>query len=235
MSDRGERPRRNSHEDRVDDWLAEQGDLDWFDDPRHDEAAAGSSHMERPDGGYRSGNPLGLRPDDRPQGTAPAGPETIVRRRRILALLALALVLVTAIAVAIATSGGGSSKGNPAAVGSTPQSASEPPTTRPGTTTTPTTGTTPAQTQPSSPSRSLKVTLPAAGKLSIGDSGPPVVTLQKVLATLKFKVGTPDGKFGPRTQAAVTAFQTAHALSPDGIVGAATAQKLNEGLASAGA
>jgi len=79
------------------------------------------------------------------------------------------------------------------------------------------------------------VTLPVAGKLSIGDSGPPVVTLQKVLTALKLQVGTPDGNFGPRTQAAVIAFQTAHALNPDGIVGAATAQKLNEALASAGA
>jgi peptidoglycan hydrolase-like protein with peptidoglycan-binding domain len=79
------------------------------------------------------------------------------------------------------------------------------------------------------------MTLPVAGKLSIGDSGPSVVTLQKVLAALKLQVGTPDGNFGPRTQAAVIAFQTAHALNPDGIVGADTAQKLNEALASAGA
>jgi hypothetical protein len=234
----GKRPGRNNHEDRVDDWLAEQGDLDWFDDPRHGEAAAaGSSQTERPESGYRSANPLGLRPDDRPQGAAPAGPETIVRRRRILALLALALLVVTAIAVAIAASGGGSSRGSPAAVGSTAQNTSEPSTTRPGTTTTPATGqpTTPAQTQPTPLSTSLRVTLPAAGKLSIGDSGSAVVTLQKLLAALKLKVGPPDGNFGPRTQAAVTAFQTAHALNPDGIVGPATAQKLNERLASASA
>jgi hypothetical protein len=154
-----------------------------------------------------------------------------VRRRRILALVTLALAVVTAIAVAIASSGGGSSRGSPAAAGSTPQKASAPPTTSPGTTTTPATGqpTTPTQTQ-STQSTSLRVTLPAGGKLSIGDSGPAVVALQKVLAALSLKVGTPDGNFGPRTQAAVIAFQTAHALNPDGIVGAATAQKLNEAV-----
>ena len=185
--------------------------------------------------------PLGKNPHDpaflQPaQGPAQAGPETIVRRRRILALLTLALVVVTAITVAIATSGGGSSKGSPAPVGTTPQSATEAPTTPPGTTTTSATRqpTTP-QTQPTRTSTSLKMTLPAGGTLSIGDSGPSVVTLQKVLAALKLKVGSPDGKFGSRTQATVIAFQTAHALSPDGIVGAATAQKLNEALASAGA
>ena len=77
--------------------------------------------------------------------------------------------------------------------------------------------------------------LPASGKLSIGDSGPAVLMLQKVLADLSPKVGTPDGKFGPATQAAVIAFQTAHGLNPDGIVGTTTAQKLNEALASPGA
>jgi len=237
VSDRGEGPQPEQPRSRVDDWLAEQGDLDWFDDPRHGEAAAaGRSQTERPDSGYWSDNRLGRRAHVHQQGPAQAGPETIVRRRRILALLTLALVVVTAITVAIATSGGGSSKGSPAPVGTTPQSATEAPTTPPGTTTTSATRqpTTP-QTQPTRTSTSLKMTLPAGGTLSIGDSGPSVVTLQKVLAALKLKVGSPDGKFGSRTQATVIAFQTAHALSPDGIVGAATAQKLNEALASAGA
>jgi N-acetylmuramoyl-L-alanine amidase len=59
-----------------------------------------------------------------------------------------------------------------------------------------------------------------------------VLTLQKALILLGYKLGTPDGDFGSTTQAAVASFQTAHALTPDGIVGAATAQKLNTQLAS---
>ncbi len=159
---------------------------------------------------------------------SPAGSATIAWRRRVLALVTVGLVVITAIAVAIATSG--SPKGGPAAVGTTPPTASTPePTTPRGT------SETPVQTQPTSPSSALRVTIPASGKLSIGDSGPAVVTLQKVLAALSLKVGKPDGNFGPATQATVIAFQTAHGLNPDGIVGATTAQKLNDALASSGA
>jgi peptidoglycan hydrolase-like protein with peptidoglycan-binding domain len=75
------------------------------------------------------------------------------------------------------------------------------------------------------------VTLPPSGKLRVGDSGPAVVALQKALVRLGLISGKPDGDFGPLTEAAVAAFQRAHGLSPDGIVGAATAQKLNEALA----
>ena len=45
----------------------------------------------------------------------------------------------------------------------------------------------------------------------------------------------PDGSFGSRTETAVKAFQTAHGLTPDGIVGATTARMLNEALASTAA
>ena len=234
----GKRPSLNDHEGRVDDWLAEQGDLDWLDDPRHAEVAtAERPQTELPESDPWSGDLPAPGPGGRMQGPAPTGPETIVRRRRILALATVALVVVTAIAVAIATSGGGSSKGSPAAAGSTPLQASTPPTTQPGTTTASATGqpTTPAQTQSTAPSTSLKVALPAAGKLASGDTGPSVLSLQRVLAALKLKIGTPDGNFGPRTQAAVIAFQTAHALNPDGIVGAATAKKLSDALAAPGA
>ena len=193
--------------------------------------AAGSPEASvRPESGYRP-SPRGSLERDR----SPAGSETIAWRRRILALVTVGLVVITAIVVAIATSGGGSSKGGPAAVGTTPPKASTPqPTTPRGTTETQAAGqpTTPVQTQPTSPLSALRVTLPASGKLSIGDSVSAVVTLQKVLAALSLKVGKPDGNFGPVTQAAVIAFQTAHGLNPDGIVGATTAQELNDALAS---
>ena len=196
-------------------------------------AAGGPEASLRPESGNRPGPRGSLERD-----WSPAGSETIARRHRILALVTVGLVVITAIAVAIATSGGGSSNGGPAAAGTTPPKASTPQPTAPrGTTATPTAGqpTTSVQTQPTSPSSALRVTLPASGKLSIGDSGPAVVTLQKVLAALSLKVGKPDGNFGPATQATVTAFQTAHGLNPDGIVGATTAQKLNDALARPGA
>jgi hypothetical protein len=99
---RGSAPSRNNHEGRVDDWLAEQGDLNWLDDPRHGEAAAAApSQTASPDSGYRSANRLGPGPRGRLEGPSPAGPERIVRRRRILALVTLALAVVTAIAVAV--------------------------------------------------------------------------------------------------------------------------------------
>ena len=42
---------------------------------------------------------------------------------------------------------------------------------------------------------------------------------------------TPDGTFGPSTQAATRAFQTAQGLTPDGTVGPATRQALARALA----
>jgi hypothetical protein len=225
---RGKPRSRNSDHGRADDWLAEQGELNWLDDPRRDEAAAagGREASARPPSGSGPGP---RREGGGGRGQWPVGAETIARRRRILALATVGLVIVTAVAVLVATSGGGSSKSGPAAVAPTqPQASTPQPTTPPETTATGATG----QAQPSSPSGALKVTLPASGTLSSGDSGPAVVALQKVLAALNLKVGKPDGSFGPTTEAAVNAFQTADGLKPDGIVGAATAQKLNQALAS---
>src|SRR3954451_18662790 len=54
-----------------------------------------------------------------------------------------------------------------------------------------------------------------------GDDGHPVRTLQYLLRARGEGV-TVDGVFGPRTEAAVRAFQTAHHLTVDGVVGANT-------------
>ena len=207
----------------MDDWLAEEGELDWLDDPRRGPlATAGSS--ERASGQQ----PRPERPTRGRATRSPAGPETFQQRRRILVLAALGLAVVVGVVIAIVTSGGGSSRGSPAATETTPPTSA--PETPLETTTTPATGqsTTPAQTPPS-----LRVTLPADGFLGIGDSGSAVVALQKALAALGLQVGTPDGKFGPKTEAAVIAFQKANGLDPDGIVGKKTAPKLNAALAAA--
>ena len=150
------------------------------------------------------------------------GPETVARRRRMLVLAALALAFVVGIVVVVVATGGGSG-GNPLEGGTSPKTTQ--PATSPRTTTTTTTTTT---------TPSLRVTVPVGGNLSLGDSGSAVVALQKALAALGFDVGKPDGDFGSNTQDAVIAFQQAHDLKPDGIVGTDTARALNKALAAAG-
>ena len=57
--------------------------------------------------------------------------------------------------------------------------------------------------------------------LTVGSAGPAVVRLQSLLAAAGYAV-SPDGVFGPRTRAAVIAFQASRNLNPDGIVGPKT-------------
>ncbi|MBZ4421008.1 peptidoglycan-binding protein [Myxococcus sp. RHSTA-1-4] len=62
-----------------------------------------------------------------------------------------------------------------------------------------------------------------------GSKGPVVADLQRRLAAAGFNPGPIDGDFGPRTKAAVVAFQRAKGLEPDGIVGPKTWGKLQAG------
>ncbi|HEX5751214.1 MAG TPA: peptidoglycan-binding protein [Archangium sp.] len=59
-----------------------------------------------------------------------------------------------------------------------------------------------------------------------GARGEPVRALQNRLNQLGFNAGTADGSFGPRTEAAVKAFQKAKGLTADGVVGPKTWDKL---------
>jgi peptidoglycan hydrolase-like protein with peptidoglycan-binding domain len=59
-----------------------------------------------------------------------------------------------------------------------------------------------------------------------GAQGEPVRALQKRLNALGFNAGSADGAFGPKTEAAVKAFQKAKGLASDGVVGPKTWDKL---------
>ena len=66
-----------------------------------------------------------------------------------------------------------------------------------------------------------------------GSRGEPVKMLQQLLNTVGINAGTPDGVFGPKTTAAVKAFQKARGLTADGIVGPGTWRALGVGGAAA--
>ena len=148
--------------------------------------------------------------------------EAVLRRRRLLAIGAVAAAIVIAIIVAVVAANGGSGGSAETTVATpvTPQTPVETPTD--GATTTTTT---------SASSTTAEVTVPASGHLSAGDSGPAVETLQQALKQLGLYDGAVDGDFGQGTSDAVVAFQNAHNLTPDGIVGQETADAINQALA----
>jgi peptidoglycan hydrolase-like protein with peptidoglycan-binding domain len=76
--------------------------------------------------------------------------------------------------------------------------------------------------------------LAANPTLREGAKGAAVVTLQNKLKAAGFNPGAADGSFGPKTEAAVKAFQRAKGLVSDGIVGPKTWAALNKPPASSG-
>jgi Putative peptidoglycan binding domain len=215
-------PGWDREEGRDDDWLTEQDDFDWLDDPRYYETGPAEESAQRV-GSARDRAAAGARERQ------PAAPSAVVmRRRRIAAVAAFAIIAAVGIGVAVAESGGGGSNNATPPLTPTPQPA--PPAATPPAPQAPQ----PPAAQPKPKASLPKVTLPSNGQLASGDNGPQVVALQKVLKALGFYSGSPDGDFGPATKDAVVAFQTDRGLSPDGIVGSTTAAKLNAAAASAG-
>jgi len=64
--------------------------------------------------------------------------------------------------------------------------------------------------------------------LKVGVKSNEVKALQEKLNSLGFNCGVADGIFGPKTEAAVKAFQKAYGLAVDGIAGPATLGKIEE-------
>ena len=64
--------------------------------------------------------------------------------------------------------------------------------------------------------------------LDNGSKGVAVRGLQRMLITRGYEPGEIDGRFGPRTDAAVRAFQSDHGLDVDGIVGPRTWDSLRQ-------
>jgi len=72
-------------------------------------------------------------------------------------------------------------------------------------------------------------TTPSTGAvLKQGSSGPEVKQLQEQLNKLGYSVGTADGAFGPKTEAAVKKFQADKGLEADGVVGPKTQEALKK-------
>jgi len=227
-----------AREQPLDDWLGDVSDEDWSEDAaeRAERRRATPAYEELP-------SPAGdLWPEPADDGPTPAGPvdpadarRAVVERRRLVAGLVLAVVLGLGVLVAVlllrggdqtpATSATETSSTTTAPTESTPSST--PTTTTPGTSTT-----TPAT--PSTPDTSTTgFTLPEGTKLRLGEGDPAVVKeLQQALTSAGYDPGSADGTYGPKTQAAVKAFQQANGLSADGVVGPETASALNSALTS---
>ncbi len=74
------------------------------------------------------------------------------------------------------------------------------------------------------------VTQPSARGLTKGDSGEAVKIMQTMLIACGFSCGSTgaDGDFGENTLAGLTAFQTAHGLTADGVYGDETKAALEK-------
>jgi Putative peptidoglycan binding domain len=207
---------------RQDDWLGDETAIEWF--PGASETAERVARERRPR----------RRELSEPRAAVALTPEAeraqVFRRRRLGGLIAATVLVGAAIVAAVVLLSGGSSPAvqtthavTTAAV-TTTKTATTPVTKKKVTkASTSTTATTP-----------IHLVLPASGVLRQGDSGSAVKELQLALTKLGGDVGTTDGTFGQLTETAVATFQQANGLTADGIVGAATAAKINAALLALG-
>src|SRR5437879_4516037 len=67
-----------------------------------------------------------------------------------------------------------------------------------------------------------------------GSTGLNVADLQRRLTALGYQTGSVDGQFGPTTQSALQAYQTANGITPDGMYGPETEQAMAQQGAAVG-
>ncbi len=70
-------------------------------------------------------------------------------------------------------------------------------------------------------------------QMGLGSKGDSVMVLQNFLVTKGYLSGIVDGKFGPKTKAAVVAYQKANKISPTGFVGPLTFAAINKAIVAA--
>jgi Putative peptidoglycan binding domain len=152
-------------------------------------------------------------PDDWLSAREPARPRIPTNTRALVVGVLIVLVLVIGLASAgVFSSGGG----------------------RPAATTTTTTATTAPQATTTAPrTQPAAIVIAPTVTLKPGDKGTQVQLLQSALAHLGYSPGTVDGVYGTSTTTAVTAFQRAHNLTADGILGPASLAALTSALAGA--
>jgi Putative peptidoglycan binding domain len=226
----------------LDDWLGDISDQDWSEDaaelaeqrratPVRQERSTPESYSER-DG-------LAVSPAQALPVATTGSRRAAVRRRRAVAALVLLLLIGLATAAASLLLRDGAEAPVTQAPESTIVATPTPTETDPVATTPSTTPTPPSAT----PSENVPTfTLPEGMKLQRGESDgesdltvstdPELIAdLQRALARAGYDPGSPDGTFGQNTEEAVTAFQQANRLSPDGIVGPETADALSRAVA----
>ena len=235
--------RKHSDREPLDDWFGDISDQDWSEDA----AELGEQRRAAPVREERSTPERYSQRDGLATSPAPAVPvaaaearRSAVRRRRAVAALGVLLLIGLAAAAAVLLLRNGEEP--------TVTPAPEPPvvTTPPPAETDPVSPTpSPTPTPPPSPGPNENVstfTLPEGvklqradraveGNLTVSTDPELIAELQRALTSAGYDPGSPDGTFGPNTEAAVVAFQQANGLSPDGIVGPETAEALNSALA----
>jgi hypothetical protein len=199
----------------ADDWLGEQGGVDWNDTRYAGSSSSASEVGARPDAGREDV------PRPAPPTAADARRQALVQRRRVIGVVALLALALVGVGVGLTVF----RDDEPSAQTTAPVVTAQPPPTPPP-------ATPPATTAPTE--APLRVQLPEDGRLALGDRGDEVETLQTALAALELDPGEVDGIFGEATREAVIAFQQANELTADGIVGADTVRALNAELAAQG-